>query len=295
MTSPRSLLTRPSALALAVTAVITTGQARAADSGYTELDQVVVTESRTAPDTDVLVTQDSLEKKQATDLDDIFSDTPDVAVGGSAPGAQKIYVRGVEDTQLNVSVDGATQAGQIFHHQGRVTVDPELLKQVEVSAGAGEATNGPGALGGAIRFVTKDPEDMLRPGQDVGGTLKTEYYSNTDGYKTSASLYGNLTDNWSAMGTLSRTELGEYKDGNGETQPYTDSELLTGFGKVVGQLTDEQKVSLSYERTEDEAFRPFKAHFPGSWSTPIDQEVLRETITGKYGFTPATTIWWIPS
>ncbi len=284
MTSPRSLLTRPSALALAVTAAITTGQALAADSDYTELDQVVVTESRTAPDTDLVVTQDSLEKKQATDLGDIFSDTPEVAVGGSAPGAQKIYVRGVEDTLLNVSVDGATQPGYIFHHTGRVTIDPELIKQVEVSAGAGEATNGPGALGGAIRFVTKDPEDMLRPGEDFGGTLKSEYYSNTDGYKTSASLYGNLTDDWSAMGTLSRTDLGEYKDGDGETQRYTDSELLTGFGKVVGQLTEEQKVSLSYERTKDEAFRSFKPHFLASMSSPVDQEVLRETITGKYGF-----------
>lgn len=285
MTSTTLLFTRPSTLALAVTAAIASGSALANSNHYTELDQVVVTESRTAADTDIVIDEDALEKRQANDIADIFAGNPEVTVGGSAPAAQKIYVRGLEDTLLNVSVDGATQGGQLFHHQGRLLIDPELLKQVEVSAGAGEATNGPGALGGAIRFITKDPEDLLRPGQRVGATLKGGYYSNTDGFKTSASVYGHLTDDWSAMATLSRTDLGEYEDGDGNTQPYTGTELNTGFAKVVGQLTDEQKLSLSYERSRDQALRLTKAHMPGNArNTPINQDLQRETITGKYGF-----------
>ncbi|EWH00383.1 TonB-dependent receptor domain-containing protein [Halomonas sp. BC04] len=256
-----------------------------------ELDTLEITAERTTQ-ADAIVTAEELERRQATNLQDIFAELPDVAVGGGAPAAQKVYVRGLEDTMLNVTVDGATQSGYLFHHQGRLVVEPELLKQVDVVAGAGEATNGPGALGGAIRFVTKDPEDLLRPGQNVGALLKGGYFSNTDGYKASGSLYGRLTDNWSALATLTQTDHGDYKDAEGNSQPYTGSERFTGFAKLMGQLTDEQRLRLSYERTEDEAHRLHRPHWrPSVRNAPIDQEVIRETLTGNYGFTSDANDW----
>ncbi|MBL1379085.1 TonB-dependent receptor domain-containing protein [Zobellella iuensis] len=278
---------KPSLLALTIAGIVSTPLAA---NDIITLDTVNVTDSRTAPDTDILIGQETLEKTQATDVADIFSGNPEIAVGGgSSPVTQKIYIRGLEDTLLNVSVDGATQSGNLFHHQGRLSIAPELLKQVEVSAGAGEATNGPGALAGAIRFVTKDPVDLLRPGQRVGALLQAGYFSNSDGYRTSGSVYGHLTDDWSALVTLSKTELGDYKDGDGNTQPFTESDVLTGFAKVVGQLTDEQKLTLSYERNQDEAFRKHRPHWVPSVRNPVfDQEMTRETVTGKYGFNAAS-------
>lgn len=83
-----------------------------------------------------------LEAFQANDLADVFRTTPSISVGGGASGiAQKVYVRGLEDSMVNVTVDGAPQTSTLFHHIGRVTIDPDLLKQVEVQAGAGEATS----------------------------------------------------------------------------------------------------------------------------------------------------------
>lgn len=244
-------------------------------------------------DSDAMVDDDTLRRYQADDLQDIFSGLPEVSVGGGgSPVAQKVYVRGLEDTLLNVTVDGAAQSGYLFHHQGRLMVEPELLERVEVAAGAGEATNGPGALGGAIRFVTKDPDDLLRPGERVGGLLKTGYFSNTEGYKASASLFGRLTDDWSAMATLAKTDHGDYEDAEGNVQPYTETEVITGFAKVVGQLTDEQKLSFSYERNEDEAFRKHRPHWVPSFKNPVfDQEMVRETVTGKYRFDSADNDW----
>lgn len=92
---------------------------------------------------DLTITADDLDKRQAQDLNDIFRGDAEVSVGGSSGISQKIYVRGLEDTMLNISVDGAEQSGSLFHHQGRLSIEPELLKQVDVSAGAGRATNGP--------------------------------------------------------------------------------------------------------------------------------------------------------
>ncbi|MFW5825757.1 MAG: TonB-dependent receptor domain-containing protein, partial [Marinobacter sp.] len=248
------------------------------------LDPIQVTSDRLGQG-DSTVDDTSLQRYQADDLEDIFSDVPGVSVGGAAPSAQKIYVRGLEDTLLNVTVDGAAQSGYLFHHQGRLMVEPELLKRVDVGAGAGAATNGPGALGGSIRFVTKDPEDLLRPGEDFGALAKAGYFSNTEGYKVSTSLFGRMTDNWSAMATLAQTDHGDYEDGDGETQPHTESQMLTGFAKVVGQLTEEQKLAVSYERSEEEAFRKHRPHWAPSVRNPVfDQEMVRETTTGKYRF-----------
>ena len=123
------------------------------------------------------VTSETLEHFQATDLEDVFASEPEVSVGGGHSVAQKLYLRGVEDTMVNISIDGAQQVGQTFHHTGRINVEPELLKAVDVKAGTPDALAGPGALGGAIRFETKDPEDLLRPGESAGALLLLSFDS----------------------------------------------------------------------------------------------------------------------
>ena len=96
--------------------------------------------------TNLSITAEEIEQYQANDLADIFRYSPSISVGGSVGVAQKIYIRGLEDAYLNVTVDGAQQTSTLFHHIGRVTIDPDLLQQIDVQAGAGEATSGPGAL-----------------------------------------------------------------------------------------------------------------------------------------------------
>lgn len=277
---------RPLCLAIALLGASSMAHAQQAQ----ELDSLQIIAERL--DADRVVDETDIERRQASDLRDIFANQPDVSVGGGAPAAQKIYVRGLEDTQLNVSIDGATQSGNLFHHQGRLLIDPELLQRVEVVAGAGDATNGPGALGGAIRFVTKDPDDLLRPGEDFGARLSTGYYSNTEGFRASSSLYGRLTEDWSALATLTHTDHDDYEDAEGNAQPFTGTERQSGLVKLVGQLTDEQRVALSYDRSEDQAFRLHRPHWhPSARNAPLDQEVVRETFTGRYGFDSLTSDW----
>ena len=67
------------------------------------LETVVVVGSTTNVD----ISSDDMQRRQANDLDDVFRLTPSVTVGGSVGIAQKVYIRGLEDTLLNVTVDGA--------------------------------------------------------------------------------------------------------------------------------------------------------------------------------------------
>ncbi|WP_232312878.1 TonB-dependent receptor plug domain-containing protein [Enterovibrio coralii] len=242
-----------SPLALAICAALLSQTAIADD--HSDAHETVVVTGNPLATTDVSIDASQLEERQANDLNDIFRTDPEVAVGGGSGVSQKIYVRGLENTLLNVSIDGAVQSGNIYHHQGSLSIEPDILQQVEVIAGAGRATDGAGALGGAIRFETKDAEDMLMPGERFGGSVKAGYYSNTEGYKTTVSGYGLITDNVSALATLSYSDLDDYEDGDGEKQDHTGAENKVGYLKVVGNITDSQKLSLSYDSREDEAYR----------------------------------------
>lgn len=252
------------------------------------LEPIQVTAEREAAGTDTVVTDQTLENYQADDLEDVFAGQPEVSVGGSLGIAQKVYVRGFEDPLLNVSIDGAGQGGSLFHHTGRLAIEPELLKQVEVQTGAGRATSGPGALGGAIRFVTKDPEDLLRPGEQAGALVKLGAFSNTDGYKVSSTLFGRLTDRWTALVTLTQSDHERFEDGDGNDVAGTEARQQLGFAKLVGQLPGDQTLKLSHEVRKDEGERPQRPQWIVSgFNALYDLDGRRDTTTLNYGIRPS--------
>nr|WP_225247129.1 TonB-dependent receptor [Vibrio campbellii] len=229
---------------------------------------------------DITIDSDQLAKSQAQDLNDIFRKDAEISVGGSSGVSQKIYVRGLEDTMLNVSIDGAAQSGNLFHHQGRLSIEPELLKQVDVSAGAGRATDGPGALGGAIKFTTKDAHDLLTAGETYGAMLKGGYYTNNEGYKVSASLYGEVADQLGLLASFGYVDGDNIEDGKGQEQPYTALEQQVAILKLSGQLNDEHYLSVSYDYRNDDGRRLNRPHFQPSFkNAPLDQETDRSTFT----------------
>lgn len=197
------------------------------------------------------ITERDLSQRQATDLEDALSLDPSITVGGSTSVAQKIYVRSIGEAMLNVSVDGASQSGALFHHLGRNVLEPELLKRVEVQSGIGNATDGPGALGGAIRFVTKDPSDLLGYDQQFGGIVKYGYYDNTSGYKASATMYGQFNDAWSGLASYVASEHDDLEDADGNVSPGSNSDQDVLFGKLVGEFANGQSLTFSYENIQE--------------------------------------------
>ncbi|USD67319.1 TonB-dependent receptor [Vibrio sp. SCSIO 43136] len=235
--------------------------------------------------TNFAVTDSELESYQAQDLEDIFRTEPSVTVGGSLGVAQKVYVRGLEDTFLNVTVDGAPQTSTLFHHIGRLSIDPYLLKSVEVQAGAGEATSGAGAIGGAIRFKTKNVDDLLAPGDSFGGSVSGSYFSNS-GRKASASLYGAISDDWGLMGTFVDVKNNDMKDGDGNEIPGTASDRKLGFLKVNGNIADNQTLTLSYENRNEQGDYNQRPNWPASISSTLyPMELQRHTVTANHTLT----------
>ncbi|MEC9275780.1 MAG: TonB-dependent receptor, partial [Pseudomonadota bacterium] len=185
---------------------------------------------------------------------------------------------------LNVTVDGAQQTSTLFHHIGRVTLDPDLLKQIDVQAGAGEATSGPGAIGGSIRFKTKDAQDLLRGDEQFGGRVKASYFSN-EGTRYSGSLYGKLSDSWGLLGYYSTVDRDNFEDGDGNEVLGTAADQDLMFLKASGYIADNQYLSISAEQRDEEgefSARPNWVVLEGAPLYPSEAE--RDTYVANYRF-----------
>ncbi len=240
----------------------------------------------------VALTADMIEARQASDLEDLFRFDPSITVGGGAPIAQKIYVRGLEDTLLNVTIDGATQAGYLYHHQGRVSIEPELIKDIVIKPGAGNAADGAGALGGAIHFNLKDAKDMLR-GDETGGVLvKSSVNGNNQGWKKHISAYQLLNDDVGLLASFTENESQEdYKDGRGDRVDETEQFQQDIRLKLSGDFAEDHYFSMSYEDYLDEGVRYSRPNMgalfhPAYENAAVDQKTDRESWIGNYKYNP---------
>lgn len=257
------------------------GQTVLAEEAMNELDNVEVT-----ADKEKAVTAKQLEQKQAASLQEVFKDKTDFNVGGgSLPAAQKLYARGLEDTLMNVSIDGAQQTGYLFHHQGRVGIDPDIIKAVEADAGTGAATAGPGALAGAVSFETKDATDILRKDEKAGAIVKSTYHSNGKGFKNTGTAFGRIGEQSGILVSASQLDTDSYKDGNGDTVKNTDIKQEDFFTKLSGDINEKHYASLSHENRVDEGNRNLRAHMIASdWNPETEQKNARATTTFNHKY-----------
>ncbi|HVY03899.1 MAG TPA: TonB-dependent hemoglobin/transferrin/lactoferrin family receptor, partial [Caulobacterales bacterium] len=140
------------------------------------------------PATASLITDVDIENTLAQDAKDLVRFEPGVSVRrapkrfGAALGTTGregnagFNIRGLEGNRVLIEVDGVRVPDAfVFGPQsvGRGDyVDLDILKSVEILRGPGSALYGSDGLAGMVSFTTKDPRDMLGPG-DGDGVLRT--------------------------------------------------------------------------------------------------------------------------
>ncbi|WP_404324895.1 TonB-dependent receptor [Cobetia sp. UIB-001] len=261
-------------------------------SGHASADDMstlVISEDRL--EQNVVISAEEIDQRQARDLEDLFRAEPGVSVGGGIAIGQKVYVRGLEDTNLNVTIDGARQGGYLFHHTGRLTIDPALLKQAEVDKGPATADDGPGALGGSLRFETKDAQDLLKPGQDLGARVSVGTESAADATSGTTAFYGRLGENLGLMGYVSGRNSDDYEVGGGGEQEQTAGQQRGYLLKMSLLDVNDQDLRISAERTTDHGTYFTRPHMPSfSSQQPTYQEMERETFTVNHAWHPGNDL-----
>ncbi len=175
------------------------GPAVAARPGATVLQRIVSTATRLDAEADAVPASVSSREAQeigrsgATDLKSLLDDAPGIAVRRTPArmsavfsaigrgGNEGIDVRGLEGNQVLLQVDGVRLP--MFYESGPFVagrgddLDIEGSKRVELLRGPSSASYGSDGLAGVVSFLTKDPADLLAPGQPAQARLKLGYAS----------------------------------------------------------------------------------------------------------------------
>lgn len=166
-----------------------------------ELDPIVVVASKTPrPLSEVaaavtVITAADISAGMVEDLDGLFKYQPglEVETAGTRFGTSGINIRGVSGNRVDVEIDGVPARDQFaigaYSNGGRVLVEPDRIKRVEVLNGPASVMYGSNAMGGVMAISTWDPSDLLM------GTDAPAWFSLRAGYQ-------GMNDSWvgSAVG-----------------------------------------------------------------------------------------------
>jgi len=272
------------ALAAASTAALLATTAHAADAASVaadsaEVDKVTVTATRSektvsqAPVTVSVISSDEIEDGLVKDIKDLVRDEPGVSVrtaparftaAGASTGRDGnagFNIRGLEGNRVLIVVDGVrVPDGFAFGAQstGRGDyVDLDILKSVEIVRGPASALYGADGLAGSVTFITKDPSDILKPGQNYAGRARVGYASADESWTESLVLAGK-SDRWEALAAYTR------RDGKGQKTAGTNDSANTDrttanpedntsnsfLGKLVYSPNDKNRFRLTLDHMD---------------------------------------------
>ncbi|MBB94138.1 MAG: TonB-dependent receptor [Rhodobacteraceae bacterium] len=196
------------------------------------------------------ISEDEIEERNPSTLREVFDGESSVTTSGGAAISTKVFVNGIEESLLSVTIDGARQNKSAFHHTGNVLLDPAMLKQVEISAGLAPADAGPGAAAGSIAYTTKDASDLLEPGDSFGGRISLTGGDNGYGFRGNLSLFGQAQGfDYLLSGTYQHGD--DYQDGSGNTVPGTAADIQDYLAKFSYTAANGGKLTFSASQTED--------------------------------------------
>ncbi|WP_423604563.1 TonB-dependent hemoglobin/transferrin/lactoferrin family receptor [Sphingomonas sp. MS122] len=196
-------------------------------------DTVTVTATRSplatqdAPATVSVIDEEQIADELVTDIKELVRFEPGVSVTrqptrfGAALGTtgragnEGFNIRGMGGNRVLIQVDGVrVPDGFSFGAQGVGRgdyVDLGLIKSVEILRGPASALYGSDGLAGAVSFITSDPKDFLREGENIGGRARAAWSSADNEFSETLIVAGRSGD-WSAMAAYTRRDFNEYEN-----------------------------------------------------------------------------------
>jgi hemoglobin/transferrin/lactoferrin receptor protein len=241
-----------------------------------------------------VVEREAILTQQASDLEDVLQDVPGVLVdGGARRSGQAPTIRGFREEDILILLDGARQ-NFISGHDGRLFIEPDLLKSVEVVKGPISSLYGSGGLGGAIALTTVDPSDFLDPGETMGFRTKGGFQSVNDEFLFSQTGFAQSADGrFGVVGNISYRESGDIELGNGFTLP-DDHEIYSGLLKGTAQLSPALSFETSWIFQRDDAVTPGNPQGNNVADTDnpeVFRDLTSDTVQGTLSYNPVANDW----
>ena len=130
----------------------------------------------------------AIREEMIRDTRDLVRYTTDVGISDNGRHLKGFAMRGVEGNRVGTSVDGVSipdfEENSLYARYGnfnssRLTIDPELVRGIDVVRGSSSFNSGSGYLGGGVNYHTLEAIDLVKPENKFGGLLKSGYSSKT--------------------------------------------------------------------------------------------------------------------
>lgn len=210
--------------------------------------------SAAAPPHEAALDLTGVRESSARDLGEALTEVDGVWKIRKAGIANDLVIRGFQQNNINVLVDGTRTYGACPSHMDPPAqhVDFAEVDHVEVTKGAFDVLH-QGSLGAVVNIVTKAP--------GMGFSLKPSFTAGSFGYYNPS-----LTGSWGnrairILGGYSYRVSDPYTDGSGRR--FTDYaaysamgkgrrafDINTGWMEMQASLSDRQQISLSYSRQQ---------------------------------------------
>ncbi len=252
--------------------------------GEVELSTVSINETAIQETNTIEMDLKVKEQRQSNSIFDMMKKESSINVaGGGASNAKRIYVRGVESSTLNMTLDGASQGTNIFQHRGNeIGINPDLLKVVNVKT-APDASKG-GALGGSVEMSTKDAQDFVKNGKNQGGIAKIGYNTNTHSKIGSLTAYGVYDKHYGVVASISGVNSDNYKDGENNEMyatAYQDRNYLLKF--TLDNLNNHD-LKISFNRNTNSGDMQWGKDGSDKGPTPVDA-ILEKIVSTTTNYT----------
>ncbi|NMZ15056.1 TonB-dependent hemoglobin/transferrin/lactoferrin family receptor [Pseudomonas proteolytica] len=243
---------------------------RTAGSAIT-LQQMTISATRTeqavdsVPSTVSVHEREELDRQNVNTIRELVRYEPGVSVGGAGTrsGNSGYNIRGIDGDRILTQVDGVEVPDNFFNGPYAKTrrnyVDPEIVKRVEIIRGPASALYGSSAIGGAVSYFTLDPDDIIKPGQDVGARLKTGYSSADESWLTSGTVAGRVQDFDGLLHLSQRNghEMESYNGNNATGLARTganpeDVRTTNVLAKLGWNYGEDNRLGLTYEKYKDD-------------------------------------------
>jgi vitamin B12 transporter len=168
---PHHRMFRRRALAASLSCSLFLAAPASADDAATDLDQVVVTATRTAQTQDqtlaaiTVIDRAEIERLQPASLPDLLTGRPGISIANNGgPGkSTSVFMRGTESDHVLVLVDGIKIGSATSGGASLQDIPVEQIERIEIVRGPFSSLYGSEALGGVIQIFTRRPNGTFSP------------------------------------------------------------------------------------------------------------------------------------
>ena len=160
------------------------------------------------------ISQKEIEFQNFQNTADALMNSGDVTVQKSQQGGGSPVIRGFEANRILILVDGIRMNNLIFrggHLQNSITVDENMLGNIDLSYGASSTLFGSDALGGAINLSTKKAQFSSNGNRFSGNVLSR--YSSVNEEQSGHVDFNYGTSNFASLTSLSYNVFGDLRMG----------------------------------------------------------------------------------